>query len=164
MHRIIFLLITTVFFSCSSNSVDYYIVRHAEKAIPDSSIKSSDVPLSDQGIKRAGGLKRELENKEIKYIYSTNTVRTKATAEPLSSAIGIPVEIYDGSDTTFIQTLKTLKGNALIVGHANTVDDVVNGLMKKTLIKELPDTQFGDLFIVHKKGNTVSYEVKRFDP
>ena len=164
MHRISFLLISIVFCACTTNTVDYYIVRHAEKAAVDSTIKSSDVPLSELGKKRAEGLKKELENKGITYIYSTNTIRTKATAEPLSKTIRIPVEIYDGNDTGFIETLKSLQGNVLIVGHSNTVDDIVNGLAGKSLLKDLKDSQYGELFIVHKKGNHIDYEVKRFEP
>ena len=163
MQRIFFLLITIVFCACTTGTVDYYIVRHAEKAAIDSTIKSTDVPLSEPGKKRAEGLKKELENKGIRYIYTTNPIRKKATAEPLSKAISIPVEIYDGNETGFIETLKSLEGNVLIVGHSNTVDDIVNGLTGKSLIKDLKDNQYGDLFIVHKKGNHVDYEVKRFE-
>jgi phosphohistidine phosphatase SixA len=164
MHRIIFFLATIGFGACNSNTINYYIVRHAEKAIVDSSVKSSAVPLSGQGKKRAEGLKNKLQNNDIKYIYSTNTVRTKATAEPLSKAIDIPVRIYDGNDTHFVQALKKLDGNVVIIGHSNTVDDLVNGLTGKFLLNDLPDTQFGNLFIVHRKGNVINYEVKRFEP
>ena len=164
MHRIIFFLITIVFCACNSNTIDYYIVRHAEKAIVDSSVKLSAVPLSEQGEKRAEGLKNQLQNKRIRYIYSTNTVRTKATAEPLSKAIGVPVKIYDGSNANFIQTLKKSDGNVLIVGHSNTVDDLVNGLTGKSLLSDLPDNLYGNLFIVHKKGKMIKYEMKRFEP
>jgi hypothetical protein len=35
MHRIIFFLATIGFGACNSNTINYYIVRHAEKAIVD---------------------------------------------------------------------------------------------------------------------------------
>jgi broad specificity phosphatase PhoE len=162
MKRLILFILTISFYACSVQSVDYYIVRHAEKAIVDSSVKLSDVPLSGNGLKRAEELKTQLKNKGIKFIYATNTVRTKATVQPLSNAIGIPIQVYDGGDTNFIERLKNLDGNVLIVGHSNTVDDVVNGLMGKPLLKDLPEGQFGDLFIVHKKGNNFTYEVGHY--
>ena len=162
MKRIIFFFTIIVFCSCSSASINYYIVRHAEKAIVDSTVKSSDVPLSEEGKKRAENLKTQLQDKNIKFIFSTNTVRTKATAEPLSEQTGIPIQIYDGSDTGFVQTLKNLKGNVLVIGHSNTVDDVVNGLVGKPALNDLPENQFGDLFIVHKKGNNFSYEAAHY--
>jgi len=62
-----------------------------------------------------------------------------------------------------VQLLKNSKENILIVGHSNTVDDLVNALMDKKLLSDLPDAQYGDIFIVHKKRNDKSYEVKRFD-
>ena len=162
MKRIIFFLTTIVFCSCNTTSVDYYIVRHAEKAIVDSTVKSSDVPLSEEGKKRAENLKTQLQDKNINFIFSTNTIRTKATAEPLSKQTGIPIQIYDGSDTGFVQTLKNLKGNVLVIGHSNTVDNVVNALVGKPVLNDLPETQFGDLFIVHKKGNDFSYETSHY--
>jgi phosphohistidine phosphatase SixA len=162
MKLTIFFLSTIVFCSCNTTSVNYYIVRHAEKAIADSTVKSSDVPLSEEGKKRAENLKTQLQNKNIKFIFSTNTVRTKTTAGPLSKQTGIPIKIYDGSDTGFVQTLKNLKGNVLVIGHSNTVDDVVNGLIGKPALNDLPENQFGDLFIVHKKGNDFSYETSHY--
>jgi phosphohistidine phosphatase SixA len=137
-------------------------VRHAEKAIVDSTVKSSDVPLSEQGTNRAENLKIQLQDKNIKFIFSTNTIRTKATAEPLSKQTGIPIEIYDGSDTSVVQRLKNLKGNVLIIGHSNTVDNLVNGLVGKQVLNDLNENQFGDLFIVHKKGNNFSFETAHY--
>ena len=162
MKQIIFFFTTIVFCSCNTTSVNYYIVRHAEKAIADSTVKSSDVPLSEEGKKRAENLKTQLQDKNIKFIFSTNTVRTKATAEPLSEQTGIPIQIYDGSDTGFVQTLKNLKGNVLVIGHSNTVDDVVNELVGKPVLNDLPENQFGDLFIVHKKANNFSFETAHY--
>ena len=158
MCRYIFFFIAIVFWSCTATT-NYYIVRHAEKeTVTDTLIKSSSVPLSQQGVKRAESLRELLKDKEIKYIFSTNTVRTKATAQPLSDAIKIPIEIYNGGDSSFVQHLKELNGNVLVVGHTNTVDDIVNGLTGKTLLKDLPETQYGDLFIVRKKGNDFTLE------
>lgn len=162
MKQIFFLAITIGFCSCGISNITYYIVRHAEKAVVDSTVKLSDVPLSEQGAKRAGQLKTKLENKNVKYIFSTNTVRTKATAEPLSITINVPIQIYNGTDTGFVQKLKHLNENVLVVGHSNTVDDLVNGLLGKPVLKDLTESQFGDLFIVHKKKNKFTYEGGRY--
>src|SRR5688572_25444174 len=117
MKQIIFFVVTAVFCSCGTASISYYIVRHAEKAIVDSTVKSSEVPLSEEGAKRAVELKNQLQNKDVKYIFSTNTVRTKTTAEPLSKTINVPIQVYSGTDTGFVDNLKNLKGNVLVVGH-----------------------------------------------
>ena len=159
MFRITALLTALLLTSCSST---YYIVRHAEKEAASSNM-TSDVPLSAAGKERAEALKQELQHKQIRRIYSTNYIRTRETAQPLSSAIGVAIDTYDPRDTTFTGRLKDLKkGNTLIVGHSNTVDDLVNRLTGKQLLQDLPDTQYGDLFVVTKKGKRYQYEVKHF--
>src|SRR5687768_15156901 len=166
MNRMFFIAVTILFSSCTTTT-SYYIVRHAEKdagtTMTTSSVKASDVPLSEQGVKRAEALRNQLLDKKIKHIYSTNTIRTKSTAEPLSKSIRVPIQIYNRVDSGFVQLLKNLKENVLVVGHSNTVDDLVNALMNKKLLSDLADNQYGDIFIVHKKGNSMSYQVKRFE-
>jgi hypothetical protein len=50
----------------------------------------------------------------------------------------------------------------LVVGHSNTVDDIVNGLMGVKTLSDLPETQYGDLFIVKRKKGRYSFEQGRF--
>lgn len=158
----IFLFLSTVF-SLSCKSTTYYIVRHAEKDTSSTNMMTSDVPLSEMGKQRAKALKNSLQGKAIKYIFSTNYIRTKSTAQPLADAIKVPVEIYDPKDSGFINKLKSLSGNALIVGHSNTVDDLVNELAGKKEIKgDLQDSEYGDLFIVKKNGSKLTFEKKHF--
>lgn len=148
--------------SASSCRSTYYIVRHAEKEAP-AHVMTSDVPLSAAGKERAEALMGELKNKGIRRIYSTNYIRTRETARPLSAATGVAIEAYDVKDTAFINKLKAFeKGNTLIVGHSNTVDDLVNGLTGEKLLQDLPDTQYGDLFVVKKRGKYYRYELKHF--
>ena len=148
-----------VLLSCKTTT--YYIVRHAEKETTNT--MTSDVPLSAAGKQRAEALKEVLKNENIKHVYSTNFIRTKSTAQPLADAIYVPVEIYDPKDSKFINRLKAVDGNALIVGHSNTVDDLVNALSgTKEINGDLPDSAYGDLFVVKKKGNHFSFEKKHF--
>jgi 2,3-bisphosphoglycerate-dependent phosphoglycerate mutase len=165
MCRISSIVISFLFSSCAATNT-WYIVRHAEKesgtTMTASTIKTSDVPLSEQGMKRAEELKNQLQSKKIKYIYSTNTIRAKSTAEPLSKAIAVPVQIYNSVDSGFVHTLKNAEGNVLVVGHSNTVDDIINSLLGKKILNDLPDAQYGDLFIVHRRGLRVTYEARKF--
>lgn len=151
----------TVFLLVSCKPATYFVVRHAERA--SSSTMTDDVPLSDAGKQRAEALKTRLQSENIRNIFSTNYVRTRSTAQPLVDAIGVPLQIYDPRDTGFVTRLKALKGNTLVVGHSNTVDDLVNMLSgKKELPADLNDAQYGDLFVVKKRGSRVTMERQHY--
>ena len=50
-----------------------------------------------------------------------------------------------------------------MVGHSNTVDNLVNGLTGETTLSgDLPDSAYGDLFVVKRKGKTYEFDKKRF--
>jgi phosphohistidine phosphatase SixA len=132
-----------------------YVVRHAEKiASTDSLAKmmANDPPLSEAGKVRALVLKDELANKHISHIYSTNTIRTMSTAEPLSRAKKIKIESYADIDS-LIQLIRSIKGSVLVVGHSNTVDDIVNKLCgKKKIAADLKDSEYDNLFVIKFRG------------
>jgi 2,3-bisphosphoglycerate-dependent phosphoglycerate mutase len=162
MYKLV-LFIAVVLVSCKTSS--YYIVRHAEKENPTamSSTMTTDVPLSEAGKQRAQALKELLVKENIKYVFSTNYIRTKSTVQPLVGIINVPIEIYDPKDPQFVSKLKDLNGNALIVGHSNTVDDLVNELTgNKEIPADLQDSEYGDLFVVKKKGKRITSERKHF--
>src|SRR5688500_12736156 len=90
-----FLVILLVLILLSSCSRTVYIVRHAEKvATGDTTVKmnAADPPLSESGKVRAYVLRDELKGKNIKHIFSTGTLRTVSTAEPLVQSTGVNVE------------------------------------------------------------------------
>jgi broad specificity phosphatase PhoE len=164
MYKPMLFIAIVLLLSCKTTT--YYIVRHAEKesstTMSDNAM-TSDVPLSEEGRQRAEALKGLLRGENIKYIFSTDYIRTKSTAQPLANALNVRIEIYDPKDVSFVSRLKSLDGNALIVGHSNTVDDLVNELAgKKEISDDLPDSDYGDLFVVRKKGNQFSFEKKHF--
>ena len=144
--------------ACASKT--YYVFRHAEKEAQAANM-SSDVALSAAGQARAQALKSELQNKKVQHIFSTNTIRTKSTAQPLSDAISVAIQTYDHRDTAFVSRVQALpKGNVLIIGHSNTVDDIVNKFYPQAQLKDLPDIQYGDLFIIKQRGKKMNYTVK----
>ena len=90
----------------------YYIVRHAEKAVvgENNSMISKDPSLAKAGNERAEALKKVLKTKKIGYIFSTNTNRTRSTAEPVKIYFNLVTKTYPPvPDTAFINLLKTLK-------------------------------------------------------
>jgi phosphohistidine phosphatase SixA len=146
-------------FSCTTT---YYIVRHAEKAAAEPNM-STDVPLTDAGKQRAEKLKEILEDKKIGYIFSTNTIRTKTTAEPTANYFGLKTELYTKTDSAFINKLKSLKKNTLITGHSNTVDDIVNMLCNEIKVEaDLKDNEYDNLFVVKRKGKKYFFERSKY--
>lgn len=157
-----FVFLQFLLVSCNRNT--FYIVRHAEKVTAAPNM-SSDVPLSEAGEQRAIALKNVLANKKIKYIFSTQTIRTTSTAKPLAELKEITVQLYSPRDTIdrFIGRLKSIKkGSVLVVGHSNTVDDLVNKMTGQNLLTDLPETEFDNLFIVKRKGKNYVFERKKY--
>lgn len=152
------LCFVSLLFLLSCKTTTYYIVRHAERE--QGTTMLSDPPLSAEGEKQALDLKSFLQDKNIKTIYSTNYARTIATAEPTRKLFGVNLKIYDPREPgQLIEELKSINnGNVLVVGHSNTVDDVVNGLMGENTMTDLPETEYGNVFIVKRKGNSYSFE------
>jgi 2,3-bisphosphoglycerate-dependent phosphoglycerate mutase len=164
MLRIFCTFFLLFLFSCKSAT--YFIVRHAEKESSGTNMLLSDPPLSAVGEKQAQDLKAFLQNKNIKTIFSTNYARTIATAEPTRQLFGVNLKIYDpGKNEQLVEELKKIgDGNVMVVGHSNTVDDVVNGLMGENRMSDLNDSEYGNVFIVKRKGNSYSFERMKVPP
>lgn len=162
--------LVTVLFLASCGTVKYYVVRHAEKESPSSGVVMStpnDPPLSPAGKVRAIELREELKDKKIRYIFSTNTIRTVSTAQPLNDLLKYTtIELYntrDSLDFLIAKLMSFKKGNSLIVGHSNTVDDIVNKLCGEIKVsKDLPDSEYDNLYIITKKGKKMIFENKTY--
>lgn len=143
--------VVLIFLASCSNTI--YVVRHAEKATPMGN--NSDVPLTAEGQRRAESIARILKNKKIKQVFSTNTIRTKSTAQPTADEFKLPVKTYGQKpDSAFIQELISNEINTLVVGHSNTVDDIVNMLCgEKKIAGDLPDSAYNNLYIIKRRGN-----------
>ena len=98
-----------------------YVTRHGEKALD-----AKDPDLSAQGQARARTLAVMLRKVGIKNIFSSTTKRTQQTAQPLATQAGVAVQLYDPSKPALIiDKIKALAGPTLLVGHSNTVPDLV---------------------------------------
>jgi broad specificity phosphatase PhoE len=155
--------------SCSSNR--YFVVRHGEKAIvtkDSAGFTPANPPLSEAGQVRAFVLRDELKNKNIRNIFSTNFSRTITTAKPLSEQEGkLPIQLYSPSKDSlnaFIEKLLAIKiGNVLVVGHSNTVDDIVNKLSGGIKIAaDLKDNEYDNLYIITRKGKKMVFTQRKY--
>lgn len=152
-----FLLIAVVAISLSAcTTTTYYISRHAEKA----GGMSADPSLTTTGEQQAEALRSFLRDKKIGAVYSTNYLRTKATAQPAAADANMPVRLYNpAGGVALVDSLKSAnRKNVLIVGHSNTVDDLVNRFVGSNTYSDLPDSEYGSLFVVKKQGDNYKAE------
>ncbi|WP_290707844.1 phosphoglycerate mutase family protein [Flavihumibacter sp. CACIAM 22H1] len=157
MKQVLPVLILSVLLTACSQK--YYIVRHAEKAqaAAGATMQTPGNPsLSPEGQQRAQALAERLKAKNISAVFSTKTIRTEQTAMPTAEQFGLTIKSYAKVDTVFIRQLKQVKGNTLIVGHSNTVDDLVNGLLGNNQLTDLPETAYDNLYILTKKGKRLT--------
>lgn len=136
-----------------------YFVRHAEK----STQPARDPDLTESGMQRAESLSRLLQSRDLGSIYSTDTRRTRQTAEPLSRRMGVPVTLYS-NDTTqrFLYHLLDREQSALVVGHSNTVLSMLKALGLNPSIREIPDNDYDNLFIViqRQRNGRAGYQLQ----
>ncbi|MBA3640321.1 MAG: histidine phosphatase family protein, partial [Acidobacteria bacterium] len=80
--------------------------------------------------------------------YTTEYKRTRQTGEPLAKALGIEVTPVPARQMpALLEKLKSVTGNALVIGHSNTVGEVIAGLGVSEAVK-LTDNDYDNLFVV----------------
>lgn len=138
------LLVFAVLVSAAAAQSTIFIVRHAEKA-PSS---DKDPDLSEAGRARAESLAKILQDANITAIYATEFKRTQQTAAPVAKALGLELTIVPAKDAaTLSAKLRDQHGNALVVGHGNTVPDLIRALGVETPIS-IAETDYDNLFVV----------------
>lgn len=136
-----------------------FLVRHAEKQLV-----GDDPELSVAGTARSKKLAQILEGKDIQHIFSTNTIRTKATAQPLAHAKGLTIEIYDAKNhDDLVRELRERTGNILVVGHSNTINHLANYFVDSgEKYSELQDIEYDFIFEVELKEDGSAVQRKVF--
>jgi broad specificity phosphatase PhoE len=121
-----------------------FIVRHAEKA----STGGNDPDLSPQGQKRADALAHILKDSQATFVFVTEFKRTQETAAPTARAARVKPMVIPANDTgALVEKLRALNGNALVVGHGNTIPDLLKALGITTPVS-IPDDDYTEVFAV----------------
>jgi len=164
------LLLTVLFTTIAANAqtallkskTTIYLVRHAEKE------KDKDPLLTTAGKERAGDLYRTLEKKKIGRIYTTPYRRTIMTGDSLRVYQGIDTVRY-AADTLSeslphkIVEKSDLGKTILVIGHSNTVPALIRKLgVKDYAVKELPETEFDNLFVITYKRGKAKLKIYKY--
>lgn len=92
-------------------------------------------------------------------IYATDYRRTRQTAAPAAARLALSVTIYDPRDIAgLIARVRAEPGPVLIIGHSNTVPDIIAAL-GGTPPAPLVHEDFGDLWIVEPGGATTRQRI-----
>ena len=122
-----------------------FLVRHAEKAEGGADPKNPE--LSDAGRTRAQSLARMLRDAGVTAIFATEYRRTQQTAEEIARASGVQVTIVPAKDTAaLVDKLKASGTNALVIGHSNTVPEIIKTLGVEKPV-EIAETDYDNFFI-----------------
>lgn len=147
----------------AQKTVKIWVVRHAEKLTDDP--KDKDPDLSPEGKQRAEALAKYLGGQKVDSIFSTNYKRTRLTGFPLADKIGISIKTYSPTEQDALakQLIANAKGKKiLIIGHSNTVQEIVEAFGAKKPVKELTEDDYDYIFAVTIKGDKAEVKVDRF--
>ena len=136
-----------------------YVVRHLNT--PEG---QPDPDLLQEGRAAAVALADMMETDRFEgrrpvAIYVSDYKRTRQTAAPAAARLALNVTVYDPRDTAgLIARVRAEPGPVLIVGHSNTVPDIVAAL-GGTRPAPLTHPDFGDLWIVEPGGATTKLRI-----
>jgi 2,3-bisphosphoglycerate-dependent phosphoglycerate mutase len=150
------LLITALMAFNTQAQTIVWIVRHAEKDLKNPS--DPDPALSLAGQDRAKELATLLLQKRVLAVYSTPFKRSRQTAEPTAYGHGVTVKTYDPADLAEFaaSVLRQHKGGAVVVvGHSNTVLELVEAFGIKRPIEVLSEDDYDYVFTVTIQGNSI---------
>lgn len=145
MKRLALLFSVPLLLATGANAAPIvFIVRHGEKA----SVGGKDPELSAEGHKRADALSNILKDSQIAAVFVTEFKRTQETAAPTAKAAHLTPIVVPANDTgALVEKLRSLNGNALIVGHGNTIPDLLKALGIATAVN-IPEDDYTEIFAV----------------
>ncbi|MEA3001048.1 MAG: hypothetical protein QOK17_2881 [Sphingomonadales bacterium] len=133
---------------------DIYVMRHLEKEA------GQDPGLSEKGRRGAERLVAFFAGRAPAAIYVSTTRRARETAGPLAARLGLTPKDYAPADVGgLVARVKAEKGIVLIVGHSNTVPEIVAQL-GGARPAELGEEDFGDIFHVRRDGKVERLRVE----
>jgi broad specificity phosphatase PhoE len=145
-------LIFAVWLWGTAGSTTIIVIRHAEK---DVGVNATDPPLSQAGEARAQLLAQMFGDPKVvghlDAIYVSPALRNRLTAAPVAARLGISEVVAPGDDPAALARRvlhEHAGGRILIVGHADTVPQVVAVLSGYSNVPEIHAEEYGTMYIV----------------
>lgn len=138
-----------------SGVTQIYIIRHTEKV--DDTAENPE--LSAAGIARAKYWKKVFQHIDFNQVFTTDFKRNVQTAQLISDDNSIKPELYYPMSFDVLKFINLIKGQkVLIIGHSNTIPDMVNRLIDETKYPPMSHENYNVLYIVNinKNGDTSS--------
>ena len=127
----------------------FYVMRHLN-TVPG----TADPDLTPEGQRQAQLLANWIGSEPPATIFVSNTRRAQQTAAPLAARLGITPIIYNPADTAgLISDVMKEPHPVLIVGHSNTVPEIVQAL-GGIRPNPIAHDQFGEIW--HIRGRAVT--------
>jgi phosphohistidine phosphatase SixA len=141
------------------------LVRHADTS-PNS---GSDPDLTTSGVKRAQDLASALRGTKFSAIITTQLVRTKQTAQPVATALGLTPETISYAAPQREAHVKSVAdavrkhsgGSVLVVGHSTTIPLII-GALGGPRLSEICETVFDNLFALVPARANVQFVHARY--
>ena len=132
-----------------------YVMRHL-----DTPAGERDPDLLPEGQRAAAALAGRFGRARVRAIYVSDFRRTRQTAAPLAARLRLTPIAYDPADTPgLVARVRAGPHPALIVGHSNTVPDIVEAL-GGTRPAPLAHADFGDIWRIGPDGATTRMRVE----
>jgi phosphohistidine phosphatase SixA len=171
IFRVCLLAFVALIAACTTGTEDpgpgpvYFVMRHL-----DTPEGERDPDLTAQGRRRgdltAQGQRRAallpdffFEDERPAAIYVSDFRRTRQTAAPLAARLGLTPIVYDPADTpALVARVRAGPLPALIVGHSNTVPDIIEALGGHRP-PPLVHADFGDVWRIGVLGLTAKRHI-----
>lgn len=134
-----------------------FLVRHAEKSATPAgqpsgkTMMADDPPLSAQGQERAARLAAVLASAGVKHVFTTEFLRTRQTAAPLAEKLKVRAVMSASKDPApLVRQVRQLAGNILIVGHSNTLPELLKRLGVREAVA-IGENEYDNLFVLVRR-------------
>ena len=136
----------------SATTTTIVLLRHAEKQLG----AIDDAPLTPQGEQRATRLAQMFGDAEkfgrVQRIYVSDTRRSQQTAAALAQRLNLKPVVVDSKSSSAELARRVLRENrgglAIVVGHSNTVPQLVSALSCEHSVPSIDDQEFDTLYVV----------------